>query len=184
MRSRIRRGHKYLIVVVDYDTGRLVWGKARHDRATLQEFFDLLGAERASNIELISADAAEWIGDTALAACENATLCLDPFLICRWGWAPIPMFTTVRWRPSRPQRSKPRSGSVKPRPNSQTKLAMSTLTLTWVSGWHLITPDDWPDDLPRVVLEAVRSAPSINDYERVDELNLDDLRATGRPPPD
>lgn len=66
------------------------------------------------------------------------------------------------------------------------QLAMSTLTLTWMSGWHhLITPDDWPDDLPRVVLEAVRSAPSINDYEGVDELNLDDLRAAGpRPPPD
>ena len=30
-------------------------------------------------------DAAEWIGDCALAACENATLCLDPFHICRWA---------------------------------------------------------------------------------------------------
>lgn len=80
-----RRGHKYLMVVVDHDTGRLVWAKAGHDRATLQEFFDLLGAERASRIRLISADAAEWIGDCALAACENATLCLDPFHIVRWA---------------------------------------------------------------------------------------------------
>ncbi len=80
-----RRGHKYLMVVVDHDTGRLVWAKAGHDRATLQEFFDLLGPQRASNIKLISADAAEWIGDTAQAACENATLCLDPFHIVRWG---------------------------------------------------------------------------------------------------
>jgi transposase len=80
-----RRGHKYLMVVVDHDTGRLVWAAAGHDRATLQKFFDLLGAQRASGIRLISADAAEWIGDTALAACENATLCLDPFHIVRWG---------------------------------------------------------------------------------------------------
>jgi len=80
-----RRGHQYLMVVVDHDTGRLVWAKAGHDRATLQEFFDLLGPERASSIKLISADAAEWIADCALAACENATLCLDPFHICRWG---------------------------------------------------------------------------------------------------
>jgi transposase len=80
-----RRGHRYLMVVVDHDTGRLVWAKAGHDRATLQEFFDLLGPERASQIRLISADAAEWIGDCALAACENATLCLDPFHICRWA---------------------------------------------------------------------------------------------------
>ena len=80
-----RRGHKYLMVVVDHDSGRLVWAAAGHDRATLQGFFDLLGPERAARIRLISADAAEWIGDVALAACENATLCLDPFHIVRWG---------------------------------------------------------------------------------------------------
>jgi transposase len=80
-----RRGHRYLIVVVDHDTGRLVWAAAGHDRATLQQFFDLLGTDRAARIRLVSADAAEWIADTALAACPNATLCLDPFHIVRWA---------------------------------------------------------------------------------------------------
>lgn len=80
-----RRGHKYLMVVVDHDTGRLVWAKAGHDRATLQEFFDLLGPERAARIRLVSADAAEWIGECATTNCENATLCLDPFHIVRWA---------------------------------------------------------------------------------------------------
>jgi transposase len=80
-----RRGHRYLMVVVDHDTGRLVWAAAGHDRATLQGFFDLLGPERASRIHLVSADAAEWIGDCALAACPHATLCLDPFHIVRWA---------------------------------------------------------------------------------------------------
>ena len=78
-----RRGHKYLMVVVDHDSGRLVWAAVGHDRATLQTFFDLLGPQRASRIKLVSADAAEWIGDVALGACENATLCLDPFHIVR-----------------------------------------------------------------------------------------------------
>ncbi len=80
-----RRGHQYLMVVVDHDSGRLVWAAAGHDRATLQKFFDLLGPQRASRIRLISADAAEWIGDVACTACQNATLCLDPFHIVRWG---------------------------------------------------------------------------------------------------
>jgi len=80
-----RRGHKYLMVVVDHDTGRLVWARAGHDRATLQEFFDLLGPERAAKTRLISADAAEWIGECATTACVNATLCLDPFHIVRWA---------------------------------------------------------------------------------------------------
>jgi len=80
-----RRGHRYLVVVVDHDSGRLVWTADGHDRATMQKFFELLGPKRASRIRLISADAAEWISDTALAACVNATLCLDPFHIVRWG---------------------------------------------------------------------------------------------------
>lgn len=80
-----RRGHKYLMVVVDHDTGRLVWAGAGHDKATLQTFFDLLGPQRAAKIRLVSADAMEWIAETALAACPNATLCLDPFHIVRWA---------------------------------------------------------------------------------------------------
>lgn len=80
-----RRGHKYLMVVVDHDTGRLVWAAAGHDRATLQGFFDELGTERAAKIRLISADAAEWIGECAITNCPNATLCLDPFHIVRWA---------------------------------------------------------------------------------------------------
>ena len=38
------------MVVVDHDSGRLVWAAAGHDRATLQKFFDLLGPQRASRI--------------------------------------------------------------------------------------------------------------------------------------
>jgi transposase len=76
--SSCRRGHTYLMVVVDHDTGRLVWAKAGRDRATLQCFFDLLCPGRAAKIRLMSADAAEWISDCT-TNCENATLCLDPF---------------------------------------------------------------------------------------------------------
>ena len=39
-----KRNHKYLTVVVDHDTGRLVWARAGRDRATLEEFFDALEA--------------------------------------------------------------------------------------------------------------------------------------------
>jgi transposase len=92
-----RRGHKYLMVVVDHDSGRLVWAADGHDKATLQQFFDLLGPERASRIKLISADAAEWIADTALAACPNATLCLDPFHIVRWGSQALDVVRRFVW---------------------------------------------------------------------------------------
>lgn len=42
-----KRGHYYLTVVVDHDTGRLVWAGPGRDDAALHRFFDALGEERA-----------------------------------------------------------------------------------------------------------------------------------------
>ncbi len=79
-----KRGHRYLTVVVDHDTGRLVWAAKGHDKKTLEGFFDLLGADRCKGVRLVSADAAEWIGDVVAQRCVNATLCLDAFHIVKW----------------------------------------------------------------------------------------------------
>jgi transposase len=57
-----KRGHKYLTVVVDHDTGRLVWAAPGRDKKTVHAFFDALGARRAGQLTHVSADAAEWIG--------------------------------------------------------------------------------------------------------------------------
>ena len=92
-----RRGHKYLMIVVDHDTGRLVWAAEGHDRKTLQQFFDLLGPERCARIRLVSADAAEWIAACALDACSNATLCLDPFHIVRWATDALDVVRRWTW---------------------------------------------------------------------------------------
>jgi transposase len=43
-----RKGHKYLTVVVDHDTGWLVWAADGHDTATLGRFFDQLGPQRSA----------------------------------------------------------------------------------------------------------------------------------------
>lgn len=80
-----KKGHKYLTIVVDHDTGDLVWAAAGRDKETLGTFFDALGVERAKQIKLVSADAAEWISTVVAEKCENATLCLDPFHIVAWA---------------------------------------------------------------------------------------------------
>ena len=41
-----RKGHRYLTVVVDHGTGRLVWAAEGRNQNTLGRFFDQLGAER------------------------------------------------------------------------------------------------------------------------------------------
>ncbi len=79
-----KKGHKYLVVVVDHDSGNLVWAAPGRDSATLKGFFDALGPERCAKITLVSADAASWISSAVEAACPNATLCMDPFHTVAW----------------------------------------------------------------------------------------------------
>ena len=38
-----RKGHRYLTVVVDHDSGRLLWASPGRDEATLRRVFDALG---------------------------------------------------------------------------------------------------------------------------------------------
>lgn len=80
-----KRGHRYLIVVVDHDTGTLVWaGPGRNDTA-LEVFFDELGAERAALLTHVSADMADWIARVVAKRAPNAVRCADPFHVVQWA---------------------------------------------------------------------------------------------------
>jgi transposase len=74
-----RKGHRYLTVVVDHDSGRLVWAAAGRDRKTVERFLDALGQERCTQLELVSADMASWIAGPIGERCPTAVLCVDPF---------------------------------------------------------------------------------------------------------
>ena len=55
-------GHRYLTIVVDHDTGNLIWASPGRDAKTLRKFFRKLKKQGRESIELVSADAASWIG--------------------------------------------------------------------------------------------------------------------------
>ena len=74
-----RKGQRYLTVVVDHDTGRLVWAAAGRDRKTVERFFDELGEERCKQIELVSCDMAGWIAGPVADRLPGAARCVDPF---------------------------------------------------------------------------------------------------------
>jgi transposase len=80
-----RKGQRYLTVVVDHDSGRLVWARPGRDKKTVEAFFDALGDDRCAQIRLVSADAAEWIGDVVADRCPNAVRCMDPFHVVAWA---------------------------------------------------------------------------------------------------
>jgi transposase len=79
----VRKGQRYLTVVVDHDTGRLVWAHPGRDRATVEKFLDLLGKERCEQLELISCDMAEWITAPVAERCPNANVCYDPWHVVK-----------------------------------------------------------------------------------------------------
>jgi transposase len=76
-----RKGQRYLTVVVDHDSGRLVWAAGGRDRKTVERFLDQLGQERCRQLELVSADMAAWVAGPIGERCPQAELCLDPFHI-------------------------------------------------------------------------------------------------------
>lgn len=80
-----RKGHRYLTVIVDHGTGRLVWAAEGRNKDTLEKFFDELGAERAAKLTHVSADGAEWIHAVVAQRAPNAVICLDPFHVVAWA---------------------------------------------------------------------------------------------------
>jgi transposase len=74
-----RKGQRYITVVVDHDSGRLVWAADGRDKQTVERFFTTLGPERCARLELVSSDLGEWITRVVEQRCPQATLCLDPF---------------------------------------------------------------------------------------------------------
>ena len=83
------KGHRYLLCVVDHDTGRLVWAAKGRDSETLRRFFDALGAQRSALLTHISADGAEWIHTVATERAPQAVLCLDAFHVVAWATAAV-----------------------------------------------------------------------------------------------
>jgi transposase len=96
-----RKGHKYLIVVVDHDQGRLVWATPGRDEAALSRFFEALGPKRCARLELISADAAPWIASMVKRYCPQARLCLDPFHVVAWATEALDQVRRQVWNAAR-----------------------------------------------------------------------------------
>lgn len=96
-----RKGQRYLTVVVDHDSGLLVWAAPGRDKKTVRRFFDLLGEERSAKIELVSADGAAWIEEVVRERCPAAALCLDPFHVVSWASAALDEVRREVWNAAR-----------------------------------------------------------------------------------
>ena len=111
-----KKGHKYLMVVVDHDTRRLVWAAPGRTSATVREFFDLLGEDRCAQITHVSADGADFIDTIVAGTCPNAVRVADPFHVVKWATEALDEVRRGAWNDARAQaRAEPRRGRGRPR---------------------------------------------------------------------
>ena len=80
-----KRGHQYLTVVANHDTGRVLHVAKGRNQAALQSFFDILGPERCKLVKAISMDMATIWRDPCATSIPQAALCFDPFHVIRWA---------------------------------------------------------------------------------------------------
>jgi transposase len=99
----IRKGQRYLTVVVDHDTGRLVWAGSGRDRASVLTFLDLLGKDRCHQLKLVSCDMATWITGPVAARCPNASVCYDPFHLIKLSTDALDEVRREVWNDARRQ---------------------------------------------------------------------------------
>jgi transposase len=76
---------KFLMIVTDHDTARVVWTGEGRCQATVEAFFDELGPERARLLTHVSAGGAEWIHDVIRAKAPQAKITLDAFHVVKWA---------------------------------------------------------------------------------------------------
>nr|QIY77592.1 ISL3 family transposase [Streptomyces sp. RLB1-33] len=102
-----RKGQRYVTVVVDHDTRRVVWIADGHGKPVLQGFFDALGPERAAKLTHISADGAEWIAETVAASAPHALRAMDPFHVVAWATEALDAERRAAWNRARRQAADP-----------------------------------------------------------------------------
>lgn len=100
-----RRGQRYLTVVVDHHSGRLVWAAPGRDRATVLAFFDALEEERCKLLESVSCDMAGWIASAVAERAPQAERCVDPFHVVQLATDALDEVRRELWRQARREKN-------------------------------------------------------------------------------
>jgi transposase len=94
---KYKKGHRYLTVVCDHVTGRVVWAAKGRSKDTVHAFFDALGDQRAQALAFVTADGAEWIRDVVAARAPDAIVCMDTFHVIAWATKALDEVRRAEW---------------------------------------------------------------------------------------
>ena len=117
-----RKGHKYVTVVVDHDTGQVVWVGKGIGKEVLSSFFALLTREQRESIELVSADGARWIQSCIEEWLPNCERCIDGFHVVQWAVDCMDELRKEVWREAKEgKKEQPKRKRGRPRKGEEVK---------------------------------------------------------------
>lgn len=93
---KYKKGHKYLTVVCDHFTGKVIWAAKGRSKETVGKFFDALG-DRAGALQFVTADGATWIRDVVAERAPEAVVCLDTFHVISWATDALDEVRRAEW---------------------------------------------------------------------------------------
>ena len=158
------RGQKYLTVVVDHDSARLLYVVEGRSKKTVHGFFDLLGEERCRSLTHVLADGAEWISAVVGERAPNAALCLDPFHVVKWAGDALDEVRRQVWNDARRAGMKALAGQLKDaryalwkRPEDLTERQQAKLSLIQATNKPLYRAYLLKEQLRKVSRPAARN---------------------------
>lgn len=132
-----RKGQRYVTIIIDHDSGRLVWAAPGRSAATLDRFFCELGEERCWQITHISVDMATWYHESIRRHLAHAVCCIDSFHVVKMASHALDLVRRQAWNQTR------RSGDLK--------------DATWVKGarWALLKNPERLTDRQQATLDEI-----------------------------
>jgi transposase len=76
---KYKERQKYLTVICDHLTAKVIWAAKGRTKDTANSFFDALGEERSAKLQFVTCDTAEWIRTVVAERAPGALVCLDTF---------------------------------------------------------------------------------------------------------
>lgn len=94
---KYKKGHKYLTIVCDHFTGKVIWAHKGRSKEVVHKFFDALGAERSAELGFVTADGAEWIRLVVAERAPEAVVCMDTFHVISWATSAVDEVRRAEW---------------------------------------------------------------------------------------
>jgi transposase len=96
-----KKHHHYLTLVSNHATGKIVWGRAGKDTATLDAFFGEMPEGAVEELEAVSMDLGPAYAKSVRTHAPQATICFDPFHVVKLATDALDAVRRQVWQSAR-----------------------------------------------------------------------------------